>query len=236
MNIFTTLGQTLYPEVCPFCLNPCKEGICPKCREEIEKLMVREPTCLCCGKPITDTQKEFCHDCETHPHIFTRGVSLWLHKDPVKRSIYRFKYENERAFGELYAREAVKAYGDFFKRWQVQVLVPVPLHQSRQRERGYNQAEIFARAVGERLQLPVSSEAVTRTRETSAQKNLGKQGRRRNLAGAFLAAPAPVGLRNVLVVDDIYTTGSTIDGVAQALKSAGVEKIYFLTISIGQGY
>ncbi len=236
MTILKKIETVLYPEVCPFCLAPCKEGICPTCRDKIDKLTVREPKCFCCGKPIPDPQKEFCHDCETHAHAFDRGMALYVHKDPVKRSLYRFKYEGERAFAEIYAKEAAHMYGPLIQSLQVQALVPVPLHPRRQRERGYNQAEVLSRQLGAILHLPVAPEAVIRTRYTYAQKNLGEKSRRRNLKGAFLAAPAPRGLASVLVVDDIYTTGSTIDGVAQALKNAGVEKIYFLTISIGQGY
>ncbi len=221
----------LWPEVCPFCLEPCRDGICPSCRGKLTKLEVQDPVCLRCGRPIQDEQQAFCKDCRS-PRVFTRGASLWLHRDPVSFSLYQFKYHNQRAFAGIYARELVSRYGRLIRSWKVQCLIPVPLHPRRRRQRGYNQAELLARELGDLLQLPVAVCAVRRIRYTKPQKALGGGfGRRRNLAQAFLAQPPIRPVKRVIVVDDIYTTGSTIEEVGRALKEVGVEKIYFLTVS-----
>ena len=114
--------------------------------------------------------------------------------------------------------------------------MPVPLHPSRKRKRGYNQAQILAEEIGKILEIPVDSKSLIRTRKTSPQKKLGHKERKKNLKHAFAVKHTFQAAKRVLLVDDIYTTGNTIDAVSNVLKQKGVENVYFLTISIGQGY
>ena len=114
--------------------------------------------------------------------------------------------------------------------------MPIPLHPSRKRKRGYNQAQILAEEIGKILEIPVDSKSLIRTRKTSPQKKLGHQERKKNLKHAFAVKHTFQAAKRVLLVDDIYTTGNTIDAVSNVLKQKGVENVYFLTISIGQGY
>lgn len=114
--------------------------------------------------------------------------------------------------------------------------MPVPLHPSRKRKRGYNQAQILAEEIGKILEIPVDSKSLIRTRKTSPQKKLGHKERKKNLKHAFAVKHTFQTVKRVLLVDDIYTTGNTIDAVSNVLKQKGVENVYFLTISIGQGY
>ena len=121
------------------------------------------------------------------------------------------------------------------RRWKIDEIIPVPLHKSRKRKRGYNQAGIVAEELGKLLHIPVNHRAVLRIRNTRPQKELNDTQRIHNLKGAF-AVPENQKIKpNILIVDDIYTTGNTIERVAEKLKAAGAEKVYFLTISIGQG-
>lgn len=114
--------------------------------------------------------------------------------------------------------------------------MPVPLHKKRRRKRGYNQAGVLGRRLGRLLGIRVDDKSLLRRVYTDPQKKLGRLERKKNLRNAFALKesfkPVPV----VLLVDDIYTTGNTIDAVSEVLKKKGVEKVYFLTISIGQGY
>ena len=126
-------------------------------------------------------------------------------------------------------------YGKWIRRWEIEEIVPIPLHPSRKRTRGFNQAELLAKALGELSGIPAEPNAVRRIRKTKYQKQLDDAGRRQNLKGAFSVVPGWKPKRCILVVDDIYTTGNTIHRTAEALKKAGVQKVYFLTISIGQG-
>ncbi len=230
------LSVILWPDTCPFCGKASAGGICVSCRKKSDAQLVREPRCMRCGKPIRYAEREYCHDCIRVNHMYDRGISLWIHKEPVDASIYRFKYHNQRFYAGIYADEIVKYHGKLIRKWRPDVIVPVPLSARRRRKRGYNQAGLLARELGDCLGVPVYTDLVQRVRDTSPQKLLDNRKRKRNLEKAFSAVQIQKMPQCVLVVDDIYTTGSTIDAVAGVLKAAGVQKVYFLTISIGQGY
>ena len=117
---------------------------------------------------------------------------------------------------------------------KITLIVPVPLHSRRKRKRGFNQAEIVAKVLSENTGIAMDAGAVKRIKATSPQKELGDKGRKRNIRGAF-AVQKNVKGENIVLIDDIYTTGSTLDEAARVLKKAGAENVYFLTVSIGQG-
>ena len=214
------------------------EGICPNCRKKI--VTVTEVAyCMHCGKPLRDEAEEYCPDCRRQMagggSSLDRGRSLWLHREPVSGAVYRFKYKNRRRFGKIFAQELADSYGGLIRRWAVDEIIPVPLHPSRLRKRGFNQAEILARELGERCDIPVRTDVLYRIRKTSPQKLLGRQERLRNLKGAFGVSADWTPCKHVLLIDDIYTTGATLERAARVLKKAGAQKVFFLTISIGQG-
>ena len=124
---------------------------------------------------------------------------------------------------------------DQVRRWEIEEIIPVPLHSSRRRARGYNQAELLADELGKRWGIPVNKKAVIRIQKTIPQKELGNRARIENLKAAFGVSKTWIPKQKVLIIDDIYTTGNTIHRVAKVLKKAGAQKVYFLTISIGQG-
>lgn len=191
-----------------------------------------------CGKPIRDQEQEYCHDCMRTQHYFDRGAALWLHKPPVNQSIYQFKFHNQRNFGKYYAREMMAEYGDVLTGWKIDMIIPIPLHPGKYRKRGYNQAAVLAEEIGKLLGIPAEESVLARIKKTGPQKKLGPGKRRQNLKGAFLVQgkrKAALRGRTVLLIDDIYTTGSTLDEAARILKKAGAEKVFYLTISIGQG-
>lgn len=122
------------------------------------------------------------------------------------------------------------------ERWKIDVIIPIPLHRRRHRLRGFNQSEIVAKHLGKMTGIPVESGKVFRVRATKPQKQLNDKERRKNLKQAFAVKKGWKIPKNVLLIDDIYTTGSTIDTVAALLKTKGQCNIWFLTISIGQGF
>ena len=196
--------------------------------------IIEEPRCKKCGKPIRQKEAEFCYDCEREDLCYEQGRSLWLHKMPVSSSIYAFKYKNRRVYGEVYGREMAKMFRKIIRLWEIDVIVPVPLHRKKQKKRGYNQAEILAKEIGFRVGIPVDTTLIKRKKNTVPQKEFTRKERKKNLKNAFEVTGKVEGKR-VLIIDDIYTTGSTIDSISILLKKAGAEKTYFLTISIGQG-
>ncbi|MBQ8804726.1 MAG: ComF family protein [Tyzzerella sp.] len=233
-KVYDKCLRVLYPQTCYFCGKICRTPICKDCLKKVT--YIKEPRCKKCGKPVRYAEQEYCQDCKKRETAFEQGKSIWLHKGPVTWSIYQFKYHNRRIFGEFYAKELWRLYGKNLKNWNIDVIVPVPLHWKRKRVRGYNQAEIIAHHLGRLSGIPVNAKAVQRVRYTRPQKELNDKERKKNLKEAFQITKHWKKVPHVLIVDDIYTTGNTIDAAARVLRQNGAEKIWFLTISIGQGF
>ena len=132
----------LYPDVCPFCGRLTDGGICDSCASRVH--LIHEPRCRKCGKPIEDVRGELCGDCAGKRHYFTAGRSLYLHVPPVKQAVYDFKYKNRRIYGGIFGRMMAAEFEGLLRSWNICCIIPIPLHRSRRRERGYNQAEILA--------------------------------------------------------------------------------------------
>lgn len=182
---------------------------------------------------------EYCYDCSRHERTFEYGMALINYDETAKRSMAQVKYHNKREYLDFYAEAIVRRYGRRILRISPDALIPVPVHPSKMRMRGYNQAEILAEKISKRLetevQIPVFTGILKRNRKTAPQKNLSPEERFKNLKQAFTAADVPQNIHTVLLIDDIYTTGSTIEACTQALKKSGIENVYFLTICIGYG-
>ena len=223
----------LYPPVCPFCGKISPEGICAGCRKKI--VYVREPRCMRCGKPLRDEIREYCRDCEARSSFFDRGYGMWLHREPVSGAVYRFKYKNKRNWGRIFAVELAEHYEGQIRAWGIEEIIPIALHSTRKRKRGFTQSEVVAGILSELTGIPCRTDVLFRIRKTVPQKQLDRRGRKDNLMGAFGVSREWNACENVLLIDDIYTTGITVGRAAKMLKKAGAQNVYFLTISIGQG-
>lgn len=233
--------HVLFPRRCPFCDKAMFSSVfmrtelcCAACREILE--YVKEPVCKKCGKPIENERAEFCYDCRKYPKDFVQGKALWVYKESVKQSMYRFKYQNRQEYARYYGSEIVRVYGDWIRRNKIEAIVPIPLHWTKKRQRGYNQAQLLAAEIGKQTGLPVYPNLLKRTRKTKAQKNLNEIERKNNLKRAFKTQENNVQLSYILLVDDIYTTGSTINEAALELEKAGIEQVYCVSVCIGRGY
>ena len=230
---FNHILDLFYPPKCPFCGKITQDGICSECRKAYP--FIKEPFCKKCGKPVSDDQKEFCYDCSHKKHYFCEGRALWIHRGKVSEAVYALKYKNKKIYGEVFGTEMGRMFSSYLKQKGVSLLIPIPLHKSRFRRRGYNQAEILARRISEISGIPLDTNTLVRVKGTIAQKELDDKQRRRNIRNAF-AVVGNICAGKVALIDDIYTTGSTLDEAADTLLASGVGKVYFLVISIGQGF
>lgn len=194
---------------------------------------MKNPRCKKCGKPLESPGKEYCRDCIRRKHYYDSGRVVWLYTKEMQQSIYRFKYDNKREYADFYVEEVVRLYGSWIQRTGVEAIIPIPLYKQKHRRRGFNQAQVLAEGIGRELNIPVLSKVVGRTRSTVAQKELNDKERQKNVKNAFKIIDNEVKLKKVLLVDDIYTTGSTMDAVAGVLRGNGVKEIYFLCICTG---
>jgi len=193
-------------------------GLCCGCRGD---LPYGGPCCRRCALPLVGA--DLCGRCQRRPPPYYRVYAPFLYQAPIDGLIYGAKYHQRlsdaRSLGVLLA-EYVAGLGDD----KPQVIIPVPLHGRRLRERGYNQALEIARLPARALGVRLDVGCCVRTRATSPQAQLGSRARRRNIKGAFALARAPQG-RHVAIVDDVMTTGGTVAEMAGVLSRAGVARV-----------
>lgn len=228
------VSELLFPRRCAVCdrAAPFGRKVCPDCLQKI--IYIPQPRCLKCGKQLREETEEFCHDCSRKKHLFLQGRALYDYQS-MSMSLYRFKYARRKEYAAFYGEQISFYLGDVIRGWGAQALVPVPVHKSRQKQRGYNQAYCLACEIGKRLQIPVMDELLLRVRKTVPQKELDESERQNNLKKAFKIGINSVKLDTIIMIDDIYTTGSTMDACADILLKNGVKKIYFITAAIGRG-
>jgi ComF family protein len=199
--------------------------VCAPCWRSI--VFLTPPCCLRCADPlprVRDGNPTLCPRCVSRPALVDIARAIGAYEGTLKAIIHALKYDGRRSLAPRLARLMTARHADVLK--IATAAVPVPLHPSRRRERGFNQAEDLARHLG----IPVVR-ALRRSRRTSVQAELPSALRAANVHGAFTATDRASGLAGcgVVVVDDVSTTGATIDACATALKAAGVGRVYALT-------
>lgn len=224
----------LYPDRCPVCHQVIegKGRVCSKCRKKLP--YIKEPKCKKCGKELERTEDEYCRDCQRFSHAYDRGGAVFSYDDVMKKSISMFKYHNRREYAAFYAEEMKERCGRLIGLCAPQVILPIPIHREKRRQRGFNQAELVAKELGKLLKIPVDPGYLLRTQKTVPQKELTRRERKENLKEAFQLRENAVVYDRVLLIDDIYTTGATIDAVSEILRKNQTKIIFFLTICVGR--
>ena len=224
----------LYPPRCPFCdrLLDTKETVCPVCREKLP--YIKPPVCRKCGRPVIEGDV-LCDDCLREDHVFDKGGALFLYNDMTREALTALKYKNRADIGRSLGRLLYDHKSGVLSEYGIDLIVPVPIHPSRRKKRGYNQADIIASAFSERAGFPIERNAVIRAKKTSALKEMDRAARQKAAGAAFEEGPAidAVDGKRILIIDDIFTSGATIDGVSHVLKAGGARFAAFLTVCIG---
>lgn len=229
-----TIEDWLYPRRCPVCDEAVDMGnlICESCRPKLR--YIKSPRCYKCGKQLSSEQEEYCFDCRSRQHFYDRGLALYDYGS-IHSSIYRFKYGARQEYADFYVQDLVRHLRKQIENWNPDGIIPVPLSRRRQEKRGYNQAALLARGLSEFCHIPCYEDVILRRKNTAPMKELSALQRQINLKNAFIMHRDDVKLKRILIVDDIYTTGSTIDSVARIFKENGTQNIYFITLAIGMG-
>lgn len=217
----------LFPSRCVGCGSP-GSWLCPDCRQAIA--LILPPFCPRCGRPAD--RREPCSLCRHSPPALDGIRSVAYHEGALREAIHRFKYRNGRGLagplGELLANYVVE------HSLPADVLVPVPLHPARLADRGFNQAALLAGEMGQHLGVPVVADSLLRVRHTRQQVGLNAEERRVNVADAFACRDDRLAGRRVLLIDDVYTTGATLDACGLALATAGTTSAWGLTLAHGR--
>lgn len=231
--------RALYPRKCPACRGAIRADmlICPDCRNVFKH--IGPPYCLKCGRHVKEDE-DYCPECISKDHRYMAGIAVFEYDSRMKRSMSDFKFNGWRENGDYYVAETLKYHADDIMRFGPYALIPVPIHKSKRAYRGYNQAEIIADGIGRALNIGVVKDLLIRSRKTKAQKTLGQESRSANLKSAFSCDTARYDentvmklFPRVMLVDDIYTTGATMEGCTEALMKAGVQQVGILSIAAG---
>lgn len=206
--------------------------------------------CVICGKLLSaDNRNRVCEDCWSRIIYLQRPIdirlsleSIWsvgVYDGVLKELIHQFKYKQKKYLANPLGKLLVDFVGKNLKELKFDYIVPIPLEKSRQKKRGYNQAELLARILGEAINRPVLGHLVERRKKTKPQFGLKREERFENLSGAFEISESgegtipPIAGKVILLLDDLATTGATLDECAKTLKRAGVSEVYGLVLAHG---
>ena len=234
--MFRALLDIVFPPLCHACKAFIPEAgdlhLCTRCRGEVH--VVSSPLCTVCGVPFA-TPGGIDHPCGaclvTHPRFAAARAAVLF--DGVARDlIHRFKYDKKVHLARPLALLTKEALTSFVASLSADLLIPVPLHRRRLRERGFNQAVLLCRPLAKAWNIPLVVDNLQRIRWTEPQVTLSASEREANVRGAFaLAEPAAVHGRKVILLDDVFTTGSTVAECSRVLRQAGAEGVYVITVA-----
>lgn len=232
-----SLLSILFPCTCRLCRKIVGESalgvVCEDCWNKVKA--VEDPFCAICGYPFVSKSVEtgaLCGHCRHRFFAFDFARAYSPYNDPLKEIIHQFKYCGHLSLARPLGRHLQAVYHSFPESFRSDVIIPVPLHKTRERERGFNQAAELARQLSRLTRLPVQSGWFVRTRPTKAQAGLSRRQRRMNLKGAFQVSPcAQIANRDVLLLDDVFTTGATLNECATILKRGGCRRVNVLTVA-----
>ncbi len=226
----------VYPPRCGVCGSFLSWGeaeeICPECLSGMHR--VRSPLCRHCGVPFEAGPDEdrFCERCLREPPSYEIARSLFVYEGTVVEAVHRLKYAGKTRLADIFGPQLAGPARACLPPSADPLVMPVPLHLERLRERGFNQSLLLSRHVARETGFDLDWLSLRRTRPTPSQATLGKGRRRENVRDAFAVdAPAAVQGRDVLLVDDVSTTGSTLEACSRALLQSGVERVFGLTLA-----
>lgn len=221
-SLWSTL-DLLFPPECGGC-GKTGSRWCVQCQGQVK--ILNGNLCEVCGLPLD--KAGLCDTCRAdRPHF--RALRAWaVFDDPVQAALHKLKYRRDMSMGDSLAAQMVAFVREL--NWPIDVIVPVPLGKQRLKERGYNQVGMIARPLALALNVQYASKGLMRRKETRSQVGLSKLERRENVKEAFQAGVGMNG-KNILVLDDVSTTGSTLSSSAEALYSSGAKDVYALTVA-----
>jgi ComF family protein len=226
------VADFVFPRLCGECnqriLEP-KRLVCCHCEAAMEPL--RLPLCPTCGCEDADAGS-MCNDCPEGDVHFEAARAFTGFFGTAETLVEKLKYSGRTEYAPTMARPMARVCFTEYKKVGFNVVAPVPLYSTRERERGFNQAKVLADSLAEQLFLPVNQNLVKRIRPTATQTSLTRKERAKNIKDEFsIPTPDDVAGKTILLVDDVYTTGATLNECAGALKSAGAEAVYCIAFA-----
>lgn len=239
-KLFTPIIDLLFPPLCHLCKEfiPAagEVSLCCSCIAKAPPLL--SPQCSCCGQPFATVggKDHLCGSCITDPPPFSAARAGLLFADSTRELIHQFKYGQRVMLRRPLGLLAASYLDDFVREFGADLILPVPLHIKRLRQRGFNQAILLGEIFAQRWELPLSRNNLQRIRWTEPQVNLGAAERAANVKGAFaVTAEKEITGKRIFLIDDVYTTGSTAKECCRVLMKAGAADVAVLTVARGTG-
>lgn len=238
-KLYEALLELIYPEhgICFICDQYDEQiedaHICTECREKL--VFINDHKCKICGKPLEiGYVPDKCPECINNKHYFTKAISPLEYTGFIKDVIYKYKYSKKPYMYKLLGSLMVQAFLDNNIK-NIDLIVPVPLHRSKMLERGFNQAELLGVYISKKFNIPIDSKNLCRIRKTEIQNKLKKQERHKNVKNAFKIKKDDIFKgKRILLVDDIMTTGATVDECSRVLLRAGAKEVVVITVATGR--
>jgi len=234
--LFNKLIEYIFPRVCPVCgdLLTTDEGLIhEECMDKLN--FVTGPTCARCGKQVISNNQRLCYDCAHHERHFVKGFTTLNYDETARNITSGLKYHNQRKYAAFLGTLMAYNNKEEIEGAHIDCIIPVPISKSRWRERRYNQAALIAQTIGNLLGIEVVEDGLLRSKKTKALKDLGAEDRLAELKNAIIIGNIPPDTKRVLIVDDIYTTGATMEACAYILWSQGIES-YAACACIGSDF
>ncbi len=228
------IADFFLPRRCPVCFGPADLSDSAFCRTCLEGFsFIESPRCTLCGTPFKSPFQEdhLCMECMEGRFGFDGAFSVFFYRDTLREAIHRFKYSGRVILAGALADFLLHSATGWVKDHPCDVLVPVPSRRESIRARGFNPSILLARGVHKAWGLPLGTGGLRLRKKVVSQAGLNRSERLRNVQGAFAADPKQVSGRRVLLLDDVMTTGATTDQCARALKRAGAEKVFVVTLA-----
>jgi len=235
MKFRSTLFQFFLPPQCPCCekfLEEDRQGFCSNCLSEIRWIV--PPFCSVCGIPFMSKEIEShpCGACASHRKYFTMARALGTFEGSLQEAIHRWKYEGKTHLTAFFAEWMAEGLNRYWERDSLDLLIPVPLHRQRLRERGFNQALLLAKELSRRTGLPYQKSILQKKEPTIPQVKLSGIEREKGLRRTFHVVEKEKLLgKSVLLVDDVYTTGATVNECSKVLLKGGAGRVDVLTLA-----
>lgn len=230
-SLKNAIADLIYPRKCALCVRPLQEeerGICRACYEG--RGLILENFCQKCGKTIAEN-KSFCYDCNYQQHIFVQGHSLFSY-DEIKSTIMAIKYQRARWRAVGLAELMAWLYEEVVYQWQIEAIAYVPQTYISLGEKGYNPPEVIAKVLAQSWHLPLIKGSLKAHHKWKSQKNLDNMERRENLKNVYYCK-GPIPYQKIVLIDDVYTTGATVNACSLRLIENGAKQVYFLTLASG---
>ncbi|MGB7574716.1 MAG: ComF family protein [Thermodesulfobacteriota bacterium] len=235
MRFRSTVFQFFLPPQCPCCerfSEEGKQGFCSNCLSQIR--WIEPPFCSICGIPFISREVEThpCGACVTHRKYFTIARALGAFEGSLQEAIHRWKYEGKTYLTPFFASWMAEGLNRYWEPGSLDLLIPVPLHTRRLRERGFNQALLLVKDLSRRTGIPYRKTILQKKKSTIPQVNLGRAEREKGLRGTFhVIGKEELSGLSVLLIDDVYTTGATVNECSKVLLKGGAERVDVLTLA-----